>query len=184
MLEVSSTAFDFFQICSRRMQLYFTVSLFVVIFFVSTLGTTFFGSFETLTLSAAEMSTKNYSRSDLKSILPRLDPGKNVGCVLSAVESEGPCESFGFRSGHLSSVIKGIFPQKSLRNAQLILPPVIFDNFYSIDNRGNTRHYVDDSTSIAKVSYPLRPVLRNYLRSSMHVLKIALPFGINIAQSM
>ncbi|OQV21359.1 hypothetical protein BV898_04568 [Hypsibius exemplaris] len=45
----------------------------------------------------------------------------------------------------------------SLRRETVAFHPIPFDDMYSIDKRGNTLHFVDDATSIAKLGYPISP---------------------------
>ncbi|XP_055353550.1 uncharacterized protein LOC129599356 [Paramacrobiotus metropolitanus] len=61
--------------------------------------------------------------------------------------------------------------------------PVIFDDMFSIDKRGNTLHYVDDKSSVARSAYDIFPSLRRLSSTVVRSMKYALPFGISIVTS-
>ncbi|GAU96335.1 hypothetical protein RvY_07795 [Ramazzottius varieornatus] len=153
-----------------RMQLCRSASFLGLVFLVSTISIPFPPDVESLKMSA------NIGSSDSASFDPGYVLVSNIKCAMVNTDYESP--------GTLPQVLP-VFQIRSLeRPRRFISPSVLFDNFYSIDNRGNTRHYVDDSASIAKVAYPVGNVLRTHLRSSLHILKFTLQFGINIAQIM
>ncbi|OQV21362.1 hypothetical protein BV898_04571 [Hypsibius exemplaris] len=71
----------------------------------------------------------------------------------------------------------------SLRRETVAFHPIPFDDMYSIDKRGNTLHFVDDATSIAKLGYPILPGLREaFVRPVRRLMRTAIPIAINLAQ--